>query len=191
MPVTLKIFCTLYLFWFILRKPKLILSYFTKKFNCSQFSYRPGSGRGYAPPRQGNRSSTTMSKSWYWGFRKYLVNGLEPEHEFWRALHPRAPTKFSKFDEIIKIVHNLGKKSAINFKFSPNMHICTRSWLKIIIVKFVTWSICILLTRLKNDNFCLRFCILNMFFMYHLGREIGLVPPWVSLGTKVSEKSPS
>ena len=26
-----------------------------------------------------------------------------------------------------------------------------------------------------------------MFFMYHLRREIDLVPPWVSLGTKVSE----
>ena len=92
---------------------------------CS--GYRLGIIRGYAPPRQGNRSSTTMSQPWYQGFRKCLLNGLDPEHEFWRALHRRAPTEFSKFDEIIKIVHNLGKKSAINSKFSPKMQICTRS----------------------------------------------------------------
>ena len=115
-----------------------------------------------------------------------MVNGLDPEHKFWRALHCKAPTEFLKFDEIIKIVLNLGKKSAINFKFLPKMQICTRSWLKIIIVKFVTWLMCILLTRRKNDNFCSKFCILNV-FMYHLGREIDLVPPWVGLCTKISE----
>ena len=121
-------------------------------------------------------------------FRKCLVNGLDPEHEFWRALHRRAPAEFSKFDKIIIIFSNLRKKSAVNVKFSPKMHICARSWLKIIIVKFVTWAMFILLTRLKNDVFCSKFCILNMFFMYHLGRKIDLVQPWVSLGTKVSEK---
>ena len=31
----------------------------------NKIAFRPGSGSGYAPPRQANKSSTTRSQPWY------------------------------------------------------------------------------------------------------------------------------